>query len=102
MFYVYILKCIDGSFYTGCSEDLNERINRHQKGYVDATKNKIPVVLVFFCAFVNKYKAFEFEKRKGAGVVERDGLENRCPALRDRGFESLSFRLSIANLFLIT
>ena len=71
MFYVYILKCIDGSFYTGCSEDLNERINRHQKGYVDATKNKIHVVLVFFCAFVNKYKAFEFEKylKSGSGIA---------------------------------
>jgi hypothetical protein len=30
--------------------------------------------------------------RRDARAVERGGLENRCPASRDRGFESLSLR----------
>ena len=30
--------------------------------------------------------------RKGAGVAERDGLENRCTLYGYRGFESLPFR----------
>ena len=45
MYYVYILKLNDNSPYTGCTEDLKARIDRHQKGYVPATKNKLPVQL---------------------------------------------------------
>ncbi len=74
MFYVYILRCVDGSYYTGCTEDLNERLKRHNKGYVDATKNKIPVELVFYCTFTDKYKAFRFEKylKSGSGIAFRN------------------------------
>jgi GIY-YIG catalytic domain len=38
MFYVYILRCADDTYYTGCTEDLKERFVRHQKGYVDSRK----------------------------------------------------------------
>jgi putative endonuclease len=31
-FYVYILLCIDGSFYTGYTKDLNERTKLHENG----------------------------------------------------------------------
>ena len=74
MFYIYILKCNDGTYYTGCTENLDERIIRHQKGYVDATKNKTPVILLLYCAFTNKYKAFEFEKylKTGSGIAFRN------------------------------
>jgi hypothetical protein len=34
-----------------------------------------------------------FSIRRGAGVVERDGLENRLPACSVRGFESLPLRI---------
>ena len=69
MYYVYILKCKDNSPYTGFSEDLKERINRHQKGYVPATKPRLPIDLVFYCAFVDKYRALDFEKylKSGSG-----------------------------------
>ncbi len=46
MHYVYSLKCKDG-FYIGCTEDLKERIKRHQNGSVPATKNRLPVELDF-------------------------------------------------------
>ena len=74
MQYVYILKCNDGSFYTGCTEDLKERISRHQKGYIDSTKNSLPIELVFYCAFPDKHKAFEFEKylKSGSGFAFRN------------------------------
>ena len=69
MYYVYILKCNDGSPYTGFSEDLKERIIRHQNGYVPATKSRLPIELIFYCAFINKYKALAFEKylKSGSG-----------------------------------
>jgi putative endonuclease len=69
MQYVYILKCKDGSTYTGCTADLKARFERHNKGQVPATKPKTPVELLFYCAFKEQTKAFEFEKylKSGSG-----------------------------------
>jgi putative endonuclease len=69
MFYVYILKCNDNLPYTGFTENLKERFKRHRNGYVPATKPRLPVELIFYCAFINKYKALEFEKylKSGSG-----------------------------------
>src|SRR3989344_9607553 len=36
MYYVYSLKCKDG-FYVGCTDNLKDRLGRHQKGNVPAT-----------------------------------------------------------------
>jgi putative endonuclease len=68
MYYVYILKCKDGP-YTGCTDNLKDRISRHQKGYVTATKERRPIELKNYIAFNDKYKAFEFEKylKSGSG-----------------------------------
>ncbi len=72
--YVYILLCNDGTYYTGCTSNLQERFIRHEKGYVDSTKNKLPVNLVFHCTFIDKTKAFEFEKylKSGSGIAFRN------------------------------
>ncbi|HEY5123746.1 MAG TPA: GIY-YIG nuclease family protein [Ignavibacteria bacterium] len=69
MWIVYILKCSDGTYYTGCTSDLEDRINRHLKGENTYTKYRLPVVLVSYIAFTDKYKAFEFEKylKSGSG-----------------------------------
>jgi putative endonuclease len=69
MYYVYILKCKDSKPYTGCANDLKERIKRHSNGHVSATKPRLPIQLVNYIAFENKYKAFEFEKylKSGSG-----------------------------------
>jgi putative endonuclease len=71
MYYVYILKCKDNLPYTGFSQNLKERFNRHQNGYVPATKPMLPVELIFYCSFVEKYKALEFEKylKSGSGTA---------------------------------
>jgi len=59
---VYILKCADGKPYTGCTEDLEERMQRHNKGHVPATENRRPVKLITHTVFSDRYRAFEFEK----------------------------------------
>src|SRR5437879_3711238 len=71
---VYVLKCNDGSFYTGCTSDLNERVSRHNAGYVESTRSRLPIVIAFSCAFVDKQKAFEFEKylKSGSGIAFRN------------------------------
>ena len=68
MHYVYSLKCRDG-YYVGCTENINERLYRHQKGQVPATANRLPISLEFYFAIPNKYSAFEFEKylKSGSG-----------------------------------
>jgi putative endonuclease len=68
-YYVYILKCSDKHFYTGCTKNIKERLNRHNLGQVPATVGKLPVKLIMLMIFVNKYKAFQFEKylKSGSG-----------------------------------
>lgn len=66
---VYILICADNKPYTGCTENLDERLCRHNSGHVPATVKRLPVKLVAYTVFVDKYKAFEFEKylKSGSG-----------------------------------
>ena len=68
-YYVYILICSDKGLYTGCTTNLKERMNRHQKGWVDVTKERRPVTLAWCCAFPDRVRAFEFEQylKTGSG-----------------------------------
>lgn len=61
-YFVYILQCADGSYYTGCTSNLTDRLNRHNRGSVRATLNRRPIKLVTYVFFSDKYKAFTFEK----------------------------------------
>jgi putative endonuclease len=68
-FYVYILLCNDGDLYTGCTHNLKERINRHRKGWVPITKERLPVHLLWSGAFPDRERAFAFERyfKSGSG-----------------------------------
>ena len=47
-FWVYVLRCSDGSYYTGHTDDLPRRIGMHQTGAVPGyTHHRRPVDLVF-------------------------------------------------------
>jgi predicted GIY-YIG superfamily endonuclease len=65
---VYSLKCKDG-YYIGCTDDLKNRLERHQKGQIPATADRLPLKLDFYFVIKDKYKAFEFEKylKSGSG-----------------------------------
>jgi predicted GIY-YIG superfamily endonuclease len=69
LWYVYIIKCSNGILYTGCTNNLEDRIKRHNAGEVIATRNNLPVEIVTYIVFTDKYKAYEFEKylKKGSG-----------------------------------
>ncbi len=46
MYYVYILKSlIDGSYYKGCTENLKERIKKHNTNSVKYSSTKTPYEL---------------------------------------------------------
>lgn len=45
---VYMLRCADGSLYTGATNDLPRRLRQHQRGTAAAyTRARLPVLLVF-------------------------------------------------------
>ena len=69
MWNVYLLRCSDDTIYTGCTNDINDRLRRHNRGEVHYTSTKLPVVLVTYLTFTDKYKAYEFEKylKSGSG-----------------------------------
>lgn len=62
MFYTYILRLKDESYYVGYSSDLKHRIKVHNEGSIESTKNHRLVKLVFYAAFNSRKKATEFEK----------------------------------------
>ena len=68
MYYVYSLKCKDG-YYVGCTDDIQDRLDRHKNRQVPETSNRLPVTLEFYFVTEDKYKAFEFEKylKSGSG-----------------------------------
>ena len=61
MWTVYILKCADGTYYVGCTINLEDRLKRHNNGNVAYTSTRLPIEVVRLSIFYDKYKAFEFE-----------------------------------------
>ena len=63
--YVYILKCADGTFYTGVSSNLTQRLFQHETGYYPDcyTSTRRPVELVFYAEFTDINLAIEKEKQ---------------------------------------
>lgn len=62
MNYVYILQCIDGTLYTGYTNDLNKRIQVHNSGKgAKYTRGRLPVKLVYSEEFNTKNQALKRE-----------------------------------------
>lgn len=71
---VYILKCSDNSYYTGCTSNLDDRLKRHNRREVHYIKSRLPANVETTIIFTDKYKAFEFEKylKSGSGIAFRN------------------------------
>ena len=57
-----IIKCSKTGYYTGCTRNLEKRIQDHNSGKVHYILDKRPIELVSFISFSDKYKTFDFEK----------------------------------------
>lgn len=45
---VYILSCADSTLYTGCTNDLEQRLRKHQLGQgAKYTRGRLPIKLVY-------------------------------------------------------
>lgn len=60
--YIYIVKCKDGSLYTGYAKDIEQRIAKHNSGQgAKYTKIRRPVELVYQEMFDTKSEAMKRE-----------------------------------------
>ncbi len=58
MNYTYILRCSDGTYYTGWTNDLEKRLAAHNsKRGAKYTKARLPVELVYYEKFEDKTDA---------------------------------------------
>lgn len=75
-FWVYILVCADGSYYTGHTDDLEKRIAEHQSGELGGyTSTRLPAKLVFSQEFPTREEAIGSEQRiKGWNRKKKDAL----------------------------
>ncbi len=62
--YMYILKCLDDTYYTGSTIDLQRRLKQHQQGAgAIYTQKRLPVELVYHEEFQRIDDAFYREKQ---------------------------------------
>jgi predicted GIY-YIG superfamily endonuclease len=63
-FHLYILRCSDGSYYVGHTDDLDYRIAQHQSGELPGdTSTRLPVELVFATDFPSRDDALQRSSR---------------------------------------
>ena len=103
-FWVYILRCYDGSYYTGHTDNLEKRVAEHASGALPGcyTFKRRPVELVFTRTFPTRYEALASERqikgwsRKKKEAMMRDDLRqaqvgggaSACPFIL-RSFDKL-------------
>lgn len=100
--YMYILKCTDGSYYTGSTKDLERRLWEHQNMLgANYTKKRLPVKLVYYEEYSKIDEAFYREKQvQGWSRKKKEALIDRKPELlpklalayrdlRNSGFEKI-------------
>lgn len=76
-YYTYVLRSLnDGKYYIGWTNDLVARVNKHNNGQVESTKNRLPVELVYYEACLLEEKAIQREKTLKTGFG-RKYIKNR-------------------------
>nr|WP_321485277.1 GIY-YIG nuclease family protein [uncultured Draconibacterium sp.] len=81
LFYVYIVKCSDNSYYVGVTNDIERRLEEHNQGVSENsyTYKRRPVTLVFYETY-NDFKIAEqwekrlkgWSRRKKKALIERN------------------------------
>ena len=75
-YWVYILKCADGSYYTGSTRNLDTRVSQHMLGSANSyTKSRLPVELVYAESCDSPRQAMAWEKQiKGWSRAKKEAL----------------------------
>ncbi|MBI4281750.1 GIY-YIG nuclease family protein [Candidatus Uhrbacteria bacterium] len=75
-YYTYVLLSLkDYKFYIGFSADLVQRVKDHQRGNNTSTAKRLPLVLIFYEAFLSKEDALRreayFKTNKGKTTLRQ-------------------------------
>ena len=75
-FYVYIIQSeLDGSYYVGSTQDISERLERHNQGRSKYTKAKRPWQLVYSEEYQDRSSAVkrenEIKRQKNKDYIDR-------------------------------
>lgn len=64
-YFIYILRCKDGTLYTGITTDLKRRVKEHNSSLLGAryTKGRRPVELLYSRKFINRSEVTKEEAR---------------------------------------
>ncbi len=75
-FYAYLLRCNDGSYYAGHTDDLEHRFSQHQAGALGGyTAKRLSVTLVWSEDFRSREDAFWVEQQiKGWSRAKKEAL----------------------------
>ena len=75
-FWVYILRCADNSYYTGHTDNLEQRIGGHQNGLCGGyTVSRLPVELVFSQECSTREEALAAERQiKGWSRKKKEAM----------------------------
>lgn len=79
LYYVYIIKCSDNSYYTGITNNVEKRFKEHEFGYNkdSYTFKRRPLLLEFYQEFNDVLQAIYFEKKiKGWTRLKKQALIN--------------------------
>lgn len=84
-YYVYILECHDGSYYTGMTNNLERRLEEHNAGFNPGcyTYARRPLELKYFEHFQNGMRLFHGKSKLKGGQEKRNK-----PYLKVIGIES--------------
>ncbi len=73
---MYMLKCSDGSYYIGHTDDIDKRISEHMQGEVSGyTKTRLPIKVVYVQSFGTRDEAINAEQQiKGWTRKKKEAL----------------------------
>ena len=76
LWFVYLLRCADGSLYTGITIDLTRRLHQHNAGTASRyTRSRLPVVMVYHEVQPSRSHALKRELAiKGLSRQEKESL----------------------------
>jgi predicted GIY-YIG superfamily endonuclease len=99
-FFTYLLRCADGSFYVGHTDQLEQRITEHQAGLgCEWTKTRLPIELAWSQEFPTRDEAKAIEAQlKGWSRAKKealiDGRLDLLPALASRSRAGRALRVA--------
>src|SRR5260221_13881246 len=97
-FWTYILRCADGSYYTGHTDDIDRRIAQHHDGtFPGYTHDRRPLEVVWVDEYKTRIEALEAERKikgwsraKKEALIRKDWEAVQRLAKRRKSFETAS------------